>query len=207
MNVTSGKLIFFGINYDVNEGSVAFYNPFKIDPIMNVDLETKVQGVDVILNVSGPVNNMKLTYRSDPPLQFNEIVALLAAGRTPTSDPTILANQPAPPPQSLQQMGESAIVSQAVANPVSSRLTRVFGVSKLKIDPAFTTGSALPTARLTLQQQVATNVTFTYITDLSQSNSQILRVEWSFNPQWSAVATRDENGRFGLDFFYKKQFR
>ena len=83
----------------------------------------------------------------------------------------------------------------------------MFGVSKLKIDPAFTTGSALPTARLTLQQQVANNVTFTYITDLSQSNSQILRVEWSFNPQWSAVATRDENGRFGLDFFYKKQFR
>ncbi|MDQ2947931.1 MAG: translocation/assembly module TamB, partial [Acidobacteriota bacterium] len=177
VNVTSGKLIFFGTNYDVNEGSVAFYNPFKIDPIMNVDLETKVQGVDVILNVSGPVNNMKLTYRSDPPLQFNEIVALLAAGRTPTSDPTLLANQPAPPPQSLQQMGESAIVSQAVANPVSNRLQRVFGVSKLKIDPAFTTGSALPTARLTLQQQVANNVTFTYITDLTQSNSQILRVE------------------------------
>ncbi|MGI8743141.1 MAG: translocation/assembly module TamB domain-containing protein [Bryobacteraceae bacterium] len=207
VNVTSGRLIFFGTNYDVNDGSIAFYNPFKIDPILNVDLETKTQGVDVILNVSGPINNMKLTYRSDPPLQFNEIVGLLAAGQTPTSDPTILANQPAPPPQSLQQMGESAIVSQAVATPVADRLQRVFGVSKLKIDPAFTAGSALPTARLTLQQQVAQNITFTYITDLSQSNSQIIRVEWALSPQWSAVATRDENGRFGVDFFYKKQFR
>lgn len=207
INVTSGKLIFFGTQYDVNDGSVAFYNPLKIDPILNVDLETKAQGVDVLLTVSGPVDNMKLTYRSDPPLQFTEIVGLLAAGRTPTSDPTILANQPAPPPQSFEQMGESALVSQAVASPLSDRLQRVFGVSKLKIDPTFTGGSQLPQARLTLQQQVATNVTFTYITDVTQANSQIIRVEWSVNPQWSAVATRDQTGRFGIDFFYKKQFR
>ena len=207
VNVTSGKLIFFGTDYDVNSGSISFYNPVSIDPILDVDLETKAQGVDVILTVSGPVNNMKLTYRSDPPLQFTEIVALLAAGRTPTSDPTILANQPAPPPQSMQQMGESAIVSQAIASPLSDRLQRVFGVSKLKIDPAFTSGSSVPQARLTLQQQVATNVTFTYVTDVSQANSQLIRIEWSVNPQWSAVATRDETGRFGIDFFYKKQFR
>ncbi|MBV8819786.1 MAG: translocation/assembly module TamB domain-containing protein, partial [Acidobacteriaceae bacterium] len=79
VNVTSGNLIFFGTNYTINDGSVSFYNPVSIDPILDVDLETKVQGVDVILTVSGPVNDMKLSYRSDPPLQFQEIVALLAA--------------------------------------------------------------------------------------------------------------------------------
>ena len=207
LNITSGKLVFFGTEYLVNSGSVAFYNPLKIEPILDIDLQTAAQGVDVTLTVAGPVNNMKLTYRSDPPLQFDEIVGLLAAGRTPSSDSTILANQPTAPPQNLQQMGESAIVSQAIASPVASRLQRVFGISKLKIDPTFTGGSALPQARLTLQQQVASNVTFTYITDLTQANSQIVRVEWSLNPQWSAVATRDENGRFGIDFFLKKQFR
>ena len=207
VNVTSGKLVFFGSDYDVNSGSISFYNPLSIDPILDVDLETKAQGVDVILTVSGPVNNMKLTYRSDPPLQFTEIVALLAAGRTPTSDPTILANQPTPPPQSLEQMGESAIVSQAVAGPLADRMSRVFGISKLKIDPSFSGGSQLPQARLTLQQQISTNVTFTYITDVTAANSQIIRVEWTVNPQWSAVATRDQTGRFGVDFFFKKQFR
>lgn len=207
VTVTSGKLVFFGTTYDVNAGTVSFYNPLSINPILDVDLETKAQGVDVILSVSGPVNDMKLTYRSDPPLQFQEIVALLAAGTTPTSDPTILANQPAPPPQTLQQMGESAIVSQAIAAPLANRLQRVFGVTQLKIDPTFVSGSQLPQARLTLQQQIAKNITFTYITDLAQTNSQIIRVEWSINPQWSAVATRDEFGRFGVDFFFKKQFK
>jgi len=207
INITAGDLVFFGNKYTVNQGTIAFYDPFRIHPILNVDLETIAKGVQVDLTVSGPVDNLKLTYHSDPPLQFSEVVALLATGRTPTSDPTIVANQPATPPQTFQQMGESALVSQAIANPVASQLQRVFGVSQLKIDPTFISGSELPQARMTLQQQVAPNITFTYITNLTQTNSQIIRVEWAFNAQWSAIATREENGRVGLDFFFKKKLR
>jgi translocation and assembly module TamB len=83
----------------------------------------------------------------------------------------------------------------------------VFGVSQLRIDPTFASGSALPAARLTLQQRVANTVTFTYSQDLSQSNSELIRVEWALSPKFSAVATRDENGIFGVDFFYKRQYR
>ena len=62
---------------------------------------------------------MKLSYTSDPPLQFQEIVGLLALGKTPTSDPTLLANQPSQPQQSFQQIGETALLSRALA-PIGS---------------------------------------------------------------------------------------
>jgi translocation and assembly module TamB len=172
---------------------------------LDLSLETTAKGVDVVLRVTGPVDNMKLSYTSDPPLQFQEIVALLAAGTTPTSDPTLLANQPSQPPQSFQQMGESALVGRAIADPVASQLQRVFGVSQLKVDPTFTSGSELPTAQLTLQQQIASNLTFTYVTPLNSSNTQIIRVEWALNPRWSAVAMRDQNGIVSVNFIYKKQ--
>jgi translocation and assembly module TamB len=35
----------------------------------------------------------------------------------------------------------------------------------------------------------------------------VIRVEWAFSPHWSAVALRDENGEFGIDFLYKKRFK
>jgi translocation and assembly module TamB len=199
--------VFFGSKYRVSQGTIGFYNPVRIEPILNITLETQAKGVNVVLSVSGPVDNMKLSYTSEPPLQFDEIVSLLAAGSTPTSDPTLLANQPAQPQQSFQQMGETAIVSKAIADPVASRLERVFGVSQLKIDPTFTSGSDLPQARVTLQQQVATNLVFTYVTALEDPNTQIVRIEWTFNPRWSALANRDENGIFSVNFLYKKQFR
>ncbi|HUI55431.1 MAG TPA: translocation/assembly module TamB domain-containing protein [Bryobacteraceae bacterium] len=205
INITQGRVAFFGTTYTVNQGSVAFYNPVRIDPILDIDLETKANGVDVTLNVSGPFNKPNLTPRSDPPLQFNEIVALLATGRTPTSDPTLLAQQ-STSPQSWQQMGASALLGQAIASPVAGRLQRFFGVSQLRIDPTLPGVENNPQARLTLQQQVTPDITFTYITNVTTSNPEVVRVEWAFSKQWSAVALREENGLFGVDFYLKKRF-
>jgi translocation and assembly module TamB len=199
-------VVFSGTKYTIDQGTVTFYDPQKIEPILNVDLETMVQGVDVALSVSGPVDRMKLSYRSDPPLQFTEIVSLLGSGKPPTSDPVLAARTPVAQPQSIGQSGASTLLGAAVATPVSGRLQRLFGVSKLKIDPQIT-GSNTPQATLTLQQQISRDLTFTYIQDVTQSNSQIIRIEWAMNPQWSAIAARDRNGQFDVDLFYKKRFR
>ena len=207
VTVSEGQLVFFGSSYSISAGSIAFYNPNRIEPVLDISLETQARGVNVVLRVTGPIDNMNLSYTSDPPLQFQEIVGLLAAGSTPTSDPTVLANQPLVPEQSFQQRGESALLSKALVDPVSGRLQRVFGVTQLKIDPSFTTGSQVPTARLTFQQRITSNLTFTYTSALDDPNGQIIKIEWALNPQWAAVATRDQNGIFSVNFFYKRQFR
>jgi translocation and assembly module TamB len=205
VSVTQGRLIFFGTKYTITQGSVQFFNPVRIDPILDIDLETRINGIDVTLTISGSFTKLNLTPRSDPPLQSNEIVALLATGRSPTSDPTRLA-QEGTSSQSWQQMGASALLGQALTSPVSGRLQRFFGVSQLRIDPSLPGVENNPQARLTLQQQVTNDITFTYIADLNNSNPEVLRVEWSFAKQWSVVALREDNGLFGIDFFYKKRF-
>ena len=144
-----------GNKYTIDQGAISFSNPSKVDPILNIDLETTVQGIDVALTVSGPMDKMKLSYRSDPPLQFQQIVSLLASGTTPSSDPVLAAHQPAAPQQSLQQSGASALVGQAIANPVSGRLQRLFGVSRLSIDPQIIGTTNTAQATVTLQQQIS----------------------------------------------------
>jgi translocation and assembly module TamB len=206
ISVTDGQLVFFGNQYTVNQGTINFYDPNAIQPILNISLETNAQGVNVNLGVSGPIDNLKLSYRSDPPLTFEQIVSLLATNTTP-NDPSIAAHQPAAVQQSVAQMGESAVLGQAVANPIASRVKRVFGLSQFKVDPAFTGNGGIPTARVTLQEQIASNITFTYINDVSQPNAQIVRVEWALTPKFSAVALRDYNGVVSLEFFYKFKVR
>jgi len=210
INITQGQIVFFGTTFAVNQGSVAFYNPVKIEPLINVDLETKARGIDVILNISGPLNKLNLTPRSDPPMPFSDIVSLLATGRSPTADYATLLASPASP-QSLQQMGASALLGQAIASPVTGRLQRFFGVTRLKIDPTLTgltTGVEYnPQARLTVEQQVTPDITFTYITDVTSTNPLVVQVEWAFAHDWSAVALRDENGLVGLNFVYKRRFK
>jgi translocation and assembly module TamB len=205
VNITQGEVVFFGNKYTVNQGSISFFNPARIDPILNIDLETKARGVDVTITVAGPINKLNVSYRSDPPLQFSDIIALLATGRAP-NDPT-LALQETGQSQSFAQLGASQLLGQAIANPVAGRLQRFFGVSRLKIDPQLTGVTGSPEARLTIEQQITPEILFTYITDVSSTSTQLIRAEWSFNPRWSAVIVRDENGYVGLDFVFKKRFR
>jgi translocation and assembly module TamB len=206
INITQGQVLFAGTKFTISQGSIAFYNLVKVEPIINVDLETKVRGADITLTIAGPLSKLTFTPRSDPPLQLDEIVAALATGQTPASDPTLLASQ-STSPNSWQQMGATALLGQAIASPVTGRLQRFFGVSRLRIDPALPGIEYNPQARLSLEQQITPNITFTYITVVNSSNPQVVRVEWDLSKQWSVVALREENGLFGLDFFFKKQLK
>jgi translocation and assembly module TamB len=206
VTVSQGQLVFFGSKYNVDQGTISFFDANQIQPILNVSLSTTVQGVQVTLSVSGPADKMRLSYHSDPPLEFKDIVSLLGSGKPPTSDPVLAARETPPPQQSFAQAGASMLLGQAVANPVSGRLQRLFGVSKLKIDPQVSGGSSTPGATLTLEQQVNNSITFTYIQNVTQSNPQSIRVEWALDPQWSAILGRDLTGEVNLDLFYKKRF-
>ena len=206
VTVTEGDVVFFGNKYTINQGTITFSDANRINPILNVALGTTVQGIDVTITVNGPVDQMKLTYNSDPPLQFQQIVMLLAASSTPTTDPVLAAHSPVAPQQSLEQSGASAVLGTAIASPVAGRLQRLFGITRLGIDPQIvgTTNTAQTT--LTIQQQINPQITFTYIEDVSQSNPEIIRAEWDISPHYMAMAERDINGEVIVDLFYKRRF-
>jgi translocation and assembly module TamB len=107
----------------------------------------------------------------------------------------------------LRNIGASALIGQAIANPVAGNLQRFFGVSRIKIDPQLVGVTGSPEARLTIEQQITPDLLFTYISDVSSTSTQLIQVRWDFNPKWSAILTREENGYVGVDFAYKKRFK
>ncbi|MBC7927855.1 MAG: translocation/assembly module TamB domain-containing protein, partial [Bryobacteraceae bacterium] len=204
--VSQGEAEFFGNKYTITRGEIGFFNPVRIEPVLDVNVETRARGVEVAISLSGTLKKLNFSYRSDPPLQTNEIIALLAMGRAPGSNSSLASSQTVTSNNALAS-GTNSLLGQAVANPVSNRLQRFFGVSRLKIDPQLTGLSAVPQARLTIEQQVSRDITLTYVTNLAQANQQIIRLEWSLSRTWSVVAVREENGVFGVDFFFKKRFK
>jgi translocation and assembly module TamB len=77
----------------------------------------------------------------------------------------------------------------------------------LKIDPSVAGSNGQPTAKVTLQQKIASNINFTYITDVTQTNAQIIRIEWAITPKFSAVGLRDFNGNISVQMFYAFKVR
>jgi translocation and assembly module TamB len=206
LSVNEGLIEFFGNHYTINRGEVHFYNALKIDPVVDLDLETRVRGVTVDIMLSGPLTKLNLSYRSDPPLKSEQIVALLTVGRTPNA-PGGLASTQATGQTGFLASGSNALLQQAMTAPITGRLERFFGVSHIKLDPQLTDITTVPQARLSLEQQISKDVTLTYTTNLARTQEQLIQIEWDLNRKWSVVAVRDENGFFGIDFQYRKRFK
>ncbi|MBM3782984.1 MAG: hypothetical protein FJW30_01425 [Acidobacteria bacterium] len=205
ISVSQGDINFFGNRYSIKRGDVAFYNPTKIEPTLDMDLETRVRGVNVVVNFTGPVDKLNVSYRSDPPLQPSEIIALLTVGRSPTSA-TVGSSQSGARGTFLES-GANSLLGSAISAPISSQLQRFFGVSRIKIDPTISGLDSTPQARVTVEQQVSKDITMTFVTNLNRSQQQVVRLEWNMSREWSLIALRDENGSFGLDFQVRKQVK
>lgn len=205
ISLNQGQIQLFGNKYTINRGEINFFNPVKIEPTLDLDLQTQARGVTVNITITGSMDRLNVSYRSDPPLQSSDIVALLATGRAPGQTSNIAASRGSSQ-SPLLSTGATALLGSAIS-PNSSRLQRFFGVTHLKIDPMLQGVEDVPQARLTLEQQISREVTITYVTNLSRTAEQIFRFEWALNREYSLVAVRDENGLFGVDIQYKKRFK
>lgn len=205
LGANQGDIRVFGTRYSINRGEVSFFNSVKIEPVLDLDLETQTRGITVDITIAGTLNKLNITYRSDPPLQPRDIIALLTVGRAPdaagNSNRSVASNE-----VNTLQPGANSVLGAAVS-PVSNRLSRLFGITNIKIDPLVQGITNTPQARLTLEQQISRDISITYVTNLSQTSEQVFRLEWSLNRQFSVVALRDDNGEFGVDFLYKKRFK
>jgi translocation and assembly module TamB len=207
IHLLSGELYFAGNRYRVARGDINFANPFRLDPVMNVEASTTIQQYEITLNFTGPSSKLALAYRSDPPLPSNDIITLLALGQ-PSAEGTARSGGTA---QSASS-GATALLSEAVNTQFGGRLQRLFGVTRLRVDPGLTTVASSGSdqnagARVTVEQQVGRKLTITYVSNVSSTQEQVIQVEYAVNRNISVVALRDQNGTFGIDIKIKKRFQ
>ena len=202
IGISQGQLHMIGTRYQITRGEIRFENPLRPEPVLNIELETRIRDTDLALVLSGPASALSLSYRSDPPLPFPDLINLIVVGKEPTVDPSI-ASQTRLQQQSLVQTGADALLSQALSRPLSRRLQRFFGVSRLKVDPQIGGLEANPSARISTEQQIADDLTLIYSYDLSSAQQQAIRIEWNPDRRWSFIVTRDQNGLVGSDVLYK----
>ena len=197
LNIFEGDIIFNSTTYHLERGEVTFSNPARIQPVLDVEASAHVRDYDIMLGFHGPADRPSISYRSDPPLPTADIIALLALGRTRADSAT--AQMYNPQQTTLTESDENALLGQALNATVSSRVQRLFGVSRIKIDPQVGGPENNANARLTIEQQVSNKITITYITNLSQSAQQIIQVEWNITRDLSLQGSRDQTGVLAFD--------
>jgi translocation and assembly module TamB len=198
-DILEGDATFNGIKFRLERGDITFANPVAIEPQVNLQASTHVRNYDLDVTVTGTPERLNVNYRSEPPLPKSDIIALLALGRT-SEESEQLQQQSG---QTLFTDEASAmIINQAINSTVSSRMQKLFGASRIKIDPQGLTTETNPIAKgpqITIEQEFANNISLTYSTNVSQSTEQIIEGEYYFTRNVSVVGIRDWNGVVSFD--------
>ncbi|HZP25149.1 MAG TPA: translocation/assembly module TamB domain-containing protein, partial [Terriglobales bacterium] len=199
-NLTGGDVIVLGNRYTVQGGTIAFVNTVETQPIVNLQVNTNIQQYNIAMRFRGPFDRLQTNYTSDPALSQADIIHLIAFGSTEEA-----AN--AAPSQSTTLGAESLIASQ-VSSQVTGRLEKALGVSQISLDPQLgaTSGNQQQGARLTVRQRVTSKLFVTFSTDVTTTQFSAIQLQYQVNKKWSVSGVRDENGGFGLDGRYHKDF-
>jgi translocation and assembly module TamB len=196
-DIIEGEVYFNGTKYSLERGDVTFINPVTTTPVLDLQATTRIRDYDVTLNLNGQIDRPNVTYRSEPPLPTSDIIGLLAFGQTSEESAQLNQSQSA-----FNSETSSAILSAALNATVSNRVQKLFGVSRIKIDPQGLTTETSPTQTgpaVTIEQQVQNNLTLTYTTNVAQASQQIIQVEYNLTRNVSIVAVRDQNGVVSFD--------
>ena len=206
VEVLEGEISFNGTKYRLERGDVTFANPAKTQPVIDLQAATHVRDYDIIVRFRGDAsvpNGLKVTWQSEPQLPEADVIALLALGRTQEESAHAQSSG------SLGFGGDASnlLINEALQSSVSSRVQRLFGVSRIKIDPQ---GLASETSvvrgpQLTIEQQVVNNLTVTYSTNVSVSNQQVIQAEYNLTRNVSLVALRDQNGVVSFDLKIRRR--
>jgi translocation and assembly module TamB len=203
ISITEGSATIAGTSYELQRGEITFTNPVRIRPLIDLNATARVEDYDITLGMHGSVDQLTVSYRSDPPLPEADVVALLALGRTQDQQRLYTA----PQERIASTPSSDALLGVALNATVSSRVQKLFGVGSVKVDPNYLGTLGNSTTRITVEEQIGKNLTLTYATDVDTTAQQLLQAEIAINRHVSLLVARDESGVFSMVIKATRRFK
>lgn len=202
IHLREGQAMVAGTRYQIDRGDISMTNPVETSPVLEIQASTRVSHYRLTVDITGPADRPRISYRSDPPLPPEQILSLLALGYAPQQ--TMMTSSGA---QHMGAIGAGSLLTQALSNQVSGRLQRLFGASRIRIDPNLLGPSTAGGARVTIEEQVSKNLSITYSTNTAAAQQRDIRLRWDLSNKISLIGERDINGVYGFEIRFRRSVR
>ncbi|MCM2254388.1 MAG: translocation/assembly module TamB [Vicinamibacteria bacterium] len=205
--VERGRLYFQGNTYQIRRGVIDFANPQRIDPLFDLEAETRLRSYRVSLRFNGTLERVSPTLTSDPPLSAVQILSLLAgADERDVASLTQVQSEST----NLAATGAATLAAGRLSEEVGLErgAERLLGLNRFSIDPsALRGGVANPTARLTVGKRITRDLSVLYSVDLRGTQERILSIEYTLSDRLSVLATQAEPDGLGFDLRLRRTYR
>ncbi len=201
VEVSEGTIFFRGSRFQISHAAANFTDRNRINPVLEIRAEADVKTYRLILDVIGDLDHLNMNVTSDPPMSTVDILSLLTTGKTDTG--TITSQRES----EMAGVSAASVLSENLTGVLGKRVQRIFGLESFRVDPFLAGAENDPTARLTISERLSKDLVVTFSRNLTTNREQIVVIEYDVGKNLSVVATRDENGKYGLDFRFRKRLR
>ena len=205
--IDGGRVYFQGNTYIVQRGVIDFSDPQKIDPLFDIEAETRVRTYRVTLKVNGTLERVFPTLTSDPPLSAVQILSLLAGADEQTVESL---TQSQLDQAKLAATGAATLAAGKISEEVGLEqgAERFFGLNRFSIDPSIlktgTGGVTNPTARLTIGKRITPDLNLLYSVDIVGTNERIFSMEYTVSDRFSVLFSYSQPGGGGFDVLLRQ---
>ncbi len=201
LEARKGVVYFRRNDFKILSASVDFIDPNRMNPLLDVQAETRVREFMVRLAVSGDADHAAITFMSNPPLSDVDILSLLALGKTSTE----LTGK-----ETGVGMSEAASLATGQFQDMFERRARsLTGLDRFQIDPYVSKAGDTSVPRITVGKELVKDRLFvTYSSNVGAAvPEQIFRIEYVLDRSFSLVGERNEIGSIGADLKYRIEFK
>ena len=201
LEASEGTIFFRGSRFEISHAAADFVDRNRLNPVIEVRAEADVKTYRLILDAVGKLDDLNLNVTSDPPMSTVDILSMLTTGKRDSDTATTQ--------QKSQIMGISAasVLSENLTGVLGKRVQRIFGLESFRVDPFLAGAENDPTARITVSERISKDLVVTFSRNLTTNQDQIVVIEYDVTKNLSLLATRDEDGKYGLDFRFRKRWR
>ena len=219
VDLERGIAFFEGNRYRLNHGTIGFANLNRIEPFVDVEVETDVrvpgQTYRVMVRATGTPDGLVPTLSSDPPLPEVDVLSLLLGD---TRDPRSADLRAARAPELAQQQRFQAGAARLLTSPLSSSVGRVvqdsFGVDTFQITPSLggdpssrQSAEINPTARMLVGKRISDRTHVTLSRAISGANRDLIVVlEHDQSDRLTWILSQNEDRTYALDFRVRHAF-
>lgn len=214
----NSKLFFKDKPFDIQSGYIIFAPTPVIDPEIYITANARVTDYDINLLVQGRAKSLSIKPTSQPPLNENEIVTLLALGLTTAKQDQSLSSD-----TQTQQTGLEVLAALGNQSQFNKKIQEKLGLN-VQLSPSIDSTKNIAVPKVIVSRKLGKKVNASYarpLTGTQESNE--VKLQWLFHPDFSLnlnyqnQTVEEENnviqnnandkGFYGVDLEYKKEFK
>jgi translocation and assembly module TamB len=195
-----GSVFFRNNDFEIIRASADFVDPEEMNPYLDINAETSIQGYSIRVALEGQIPNLDLSLVSDPPLDETDILGLLTHGEVGSELGGLEAG--------IGTAEATSFMTGEYQDVIEERLTRLTGLDRFEVEPYASGRTRKIGPRVSVSKRLIEDKLYvTYTSSVGVAEEDDVKLEYRLNRNVSLIGENDETGSLGADIKFRFEFK